>query len=124
MSDTFGALYIQGQQLNLPGGGPQSVGPFALPASGVQSIVTVPVANDSNDVAVPTLAAGYAYDATGVVIIPPTGGTVPVQIALVINQYFYINPEYPSFIAFDPNNMPSNLYVKSTGTVAVVAQFL
>lgn len=124
MSDTFGALYIQGQQLNLPGGGPQAIGPFALPASGVQSIVTVNLVDNTVTVPVPTTAAGYPYNATGVLLVPQ-GITIEFQYKTVSGDTgIHGSPAYPSFLAFDLNNMPSNIYLTSTGTVSVVLQFL
>lgn len=127
MSDTFGALYFQGQQLNLPGGGPQSIGPFAIPASGIQEIVTVKLADSTVTTVVPTTAAGYAYNAQGLVLIPPVGGTVAwVYSAYMVPSDSGLSgsPQYPTVLTFDPANMPTNIYLFSSGTVSIVLQFL
>ena len=69
MSDTFGALYIQGQQNDLPGQGDQAIGPFAIPCSGVQYTNPVAISADTRTVPLPS-------GAQGVLLIPPAAGTV------------------------------------------------
>lgn len=116
MSDTFGAVYIQGIQIALPGGGNQNIGPFAIPASGVQDTQTVTV-DTTATIAVPSTAQG-------VVLIPPSGGTVGWAFRTVSGDTgTHLSKSLPSVITFDPTNEPSNIYLASVGSVEIVAQF-
>jgi len=121
MSNTFGALYIQGQQINLAGGNSQSIGQFAIPASGVQDTVTCNcTASTLFTQVVPTNIVPI-----GVVVIPPIGGTSSILVKTVSGDTgIYLNPEYPSFIAFDPGHIPTNVYLTCSSSIAVVLQFV
>ncbi len=120
MSDTFGAIYIQGQQIGLPGGGSQSIGPYGLPASGVQETVPVNLVNDTVATTVPT-----SVKPIGVLIVPPVGGAVAFSYKTVSGDTgIYANPQYPSWLAFDPAYVPTTLYLVSAGTVSVILQFI
>lgn len=116
MSDTFGAVYVSGQQIALPGGGQQGVGPFAIPASGVQDTQTVTV-NTASTIAVP---AGCQ----GVILVPPVGGSVAWRFKTVSGDTgTYLSQSLPTVITLDPNNLPSDIYLTSASSIAVVLQF-
>lgn len=117
MSDTFGALYMQGNQIGLPGGGIMGIGPFAVPCSGVldnklygvNTTVTVPVATG----------------AAGAIIIPPASGTVSFSYKTVPGDTgIYASPSQPSFLAFDPAHIPSSIYLVSASSVDITVQFI
>jgi hypothetical protein len=119
MSLTFGALYMNGIQQALPGEGIQGIGPFAVPCSGVQDTQTVTV-NTSSTIAIPATAQG-------VIITPPAGSTVHLtQKTNSGDTGTRINPGGPTFLNFDLVNtaVPSNLYLVSASSVAVVVQFI
>lgn len=116
-------MYIQGLQINLPG--QQSVGPYSIPASGTQQVVQAVLVASTVTVTVPTVAAGYPESATGALIIPPTGGTVAWSYKTTSGDTgIHGSPLYPSVLSFDPANMPTTLYLVSTGTVTLTVQFL
>jgi hypothetical protein len=117
MSDAFGALYINGVQTGLPSGGPQGIGPFAVPASGVQDTNAWTV-NTATTVPVPPLAAG-------VLLVPPVGGSVAWSFKTISGDTgTHLDKALPTFINFDSSNMPANIYLTSAGSVVVVVQFL
>jgi hypothetical protein len=117
MSLTFGALYLNGIQQALPGQGIQGIGPFAIPCSGKQDTVTVTV-NTTVTQPVPAASAG-------VIIVPPTGSTVALTMKTVSGDTgMRINPGLPTFYDFDSAAVPSNLYLVSASSVAVVLQFI
>jgi hypothetical protein len=119
MSDTFGALYINGIQQGLPGGGIQGIGPFAIPCSGNQDTNIYGV-NTSITITVPSV-----YVPQGVLIIPPTGGTVAFRFKTVsADSGVYLNPSLPSFINFDPSNLPVDVYLVSASSVDIGVQFI
>lgn len=118
MSDTFGAMYISGQQVDLPGQGDQVIGPFAIPCSGVQ--YTNPVALSAGTKTIPTIA-----NAQGVLLIPPAAGTVAWSYKTIVSDTGTFGSQtLPTFLDFDPANYPSNLYLTSAGTVTIVVQFI
>lgn len=117
MSLTNGALYLSGIQQALPGAGIQGIGPFAIPCSGKQDTVTVTV-NTTSTIAVPLASAGA-------LIIPPTGSTVALTMKTVNGDTgMRINPGLPTFYDFDSAAVPSNLFLVSASSVAVVVQFI
>ena len=116
MSNTYGAVYVSGQQNALPGGGNQGIGPFAIPASGVQDTQSITV-NTSATVAVP--AGGQ-----GLVLVPPSGGMVAWRFKTQSSDTgTYMSKTLPSVITLDPNNYPSNIYLASASSVVIVVQF-
>ena len=119
MSNTFGALYIQGQQINLPGGGIQGIGQFAIPCSGVQQTLSQPLTSSNVSVTVPTGAAGM-------LIIPPADNVQPVFIAPINTATgLVLSGEFPSFLAFDFSDPPISFYMKSEGSnFTVTIQFI
>lgn len=121
MSNTYGALYIQGQQTNLQGGGPQGIGAFAVPASGVQDTITVNcLASTLTTTVIPT-----NITPTGVLVIPPTSGIASILFKTVLaDTGTYLNPQYPSFVAFDPAHLPTNVYLTCGAANVVVLQFI
>ena len=125
MSDTYGALYIQGQQINLPGGS-QGIGQFAIPASGLQGTYAVYLSG-TTPVATPVPEPGGTLP-IGVLVIPPAGGTAGIRIRFNGNTIanLPINPQYPSWFAMDPGDIWTNVYLTSTsGTaVTVILQFV
>ena len=125
MSDTYGALYIQGQQINLPGGGGnQGIGQYAIPASGIQYTVTLLVP-DSSGSSIPLSL--LPIPPTGVLIIPPVAGTVPFTFRTVFGDTgIDLSPAYPSWVAFNPADHPAYVYfVAATGhTVDLTVQFI
>jgi hypothetical protein len=117
MSDTFGALYISGQQTGLPSGGQQGIGPFAIPASGVQDTQTV-IVNTTATIPVPS-------GAQGVLLVPPVAGDVAWSFRTINGDTgTYLNQSLPSFIDFDPDNYPSNIHLNSASSVAITVQFI
>ena len=118
MSDTFGAVYVSGQQQALAGGGIQGIGPFAIPCSGVQDTRTI-VVDTTATVGVPTDIVP-----NGVVLVPPVGGTVAWTFRTVNGDTgTHLNQALPSVIAFDPNNIPANIYLGSASSVTIVVQY-
>ncbi len=114
MSDTFGALYMMGQQNNLPGGGTQGIGPYAIAASGVQDSNTW-VVDTAETVPVPAGAAGA--------LIIPVSGT-DIRYKTVSGDTGTYQGAQPTFLCFDSAHVPSNIYLTSAGSVTVVVQFI
>jgi hypothetical protein len=114
---SYGFFSIQGQQINTQQGGRNPLGPFNIPFGDITDTQTVTV-NTTATIAVP---AGCG----GVCIIPPAGNTTPSLKFKTISgdSGTFIAPGVPTVIEFDPDNMPTNLYLVSGGSVVVVVQF-
>lgn len=119
MSDTFGAVYLSGQQMALPGGGVQGIGPFAIPASGVQDTNTWNISTSPISVGVPN-------GAQGVLLIPPVGGVTAWLFKTVsADTGTFLSPSLPSFVCFDLNNIPAHIFMLTgAGTTTITAQFV
>jgi hypothetical protein len=116
---SYGSFYINGLQTGTPSGGQQSLGPFAIAFGDVIDTQTWTV-NTSSTIPVPATALG-------VWIVPPTGSTVALSMKTVSGDTgIYIDPGQPTFINFDVTtpHLPSNLYLVSASSVAVVVQFV
>ena len=121
MSNTFGALYIQGQQTNLPGGGIQGIGQFAVPASGTQDTPTCQCTAASTF----TLALPTSIAPVGALVIPPSTASGTIKIKTVSGDSgIFVSPSYPTWICFDPSNLPTNLYITCSVSQAIVVQFI
>lgn len=122
VSDTFGALYIQGIQIALAGGGIQGIGPFAIPCSGVQDTQTRNITTAVTTVAVPTAPALPS----GVVIIPPIGGVTDTNLIyknVIGDSGINLSPFYPTMISFDPADVPNNmLFATASGSILITIQ--
>ena len=121
---SLNSLVITGQQSSLPGGGVQGIGPFSIACSGVQDSQEW-VVNTTATIPVPTIAAGYAANAAGVLLIPPAGGSVAWRYKTVSGDTgTYGNQTTPTFLNFDFNNMPTNVYLTSASSVIITVQFV
>ncbi len=92
------------------------MGPFAIPAAGVQS---------TRDITVNTTASvGVPVGAQGVVLVPPVPGTVAWQFRTVNEDTgTYLSKSLPSVITFDPGSEPGNVYLTSADSVVITCQF-
>lgn len=113
----FGAFYVQGLQIGLPGGNQQSLGPFALAFTDCQAVYEQVFSAGTNTVTVPTATAPG-----GLWIIPPTGNTETLELP----GGLYIDPQNASFVNFDnvTPNIPTSIVITAGGTVTVVLQFV
>jgi len=121
---SLNSLVITGQQSGLPGGGVQGIGPFSVACSGVQDTQEW-VVNTSATVPVPTIAAGYAANAAGVLLIPPSGGSVAWSFKTTVGDTgIHGDQTTPTFLNFDAANQPANIYLTSASSVIIVVQFI
>jgi hypothetical protein len=76
------------------------------------------VVNTTATVAVPA-------DTLGVAIIPPIGNSSPsLKVkTLSSDSGIFLAPGQPTLISFDPDNMPSDIYLVSGSSVTVQIQF-
>ena len=114
---SYGFFSIQGQQINTQQGSRQPLGSFTVPFGSVVDVQTVTV---DTTVTIPVPAG-----ALGVAIIPPAGNTTPSLKFKTVSgdSGVFIAPGVPSVIEFDPDNLPTNIYLVSGGSVSVVVQF-
>ena len=117
---TYGSFNISGLQNGLASGNQNSLGPFAVPFSATTFQETITV-NTTATIAVPATALGVA-------IIPPLAGSAHSLTFKTVSgdTGVYISAVSPTVIEFDLANghVPSNIYLVSSGSIAVTVQFL
>jgi hypothetical protein len=109
-----GTFTVQGLQTGLPNQGQNRLGPFTFSFTATEWDTVVGLSSGSNTVTVPPGAGG-------VWVIPPSGGTVTLQLG----SLGYINPRTPTYWCFDTitPNVPATFTITAGGSVSVGIRF-
>lgn len=128
MTSAYGTFTVYGIQSGLASTGPQSLGPLLIPFSACQNIsnYTFPNANSAVfDVPGSSVDTVGAPAPNGVWIIPSNGSATTLSIVLTAGDTpFHISPVNPTFIAFDPNNIPTSFELATGAAMTVAIQYV
>ena len=126
MSDTFGAVYVQGQQFGSTfGASNQAIGQFAIPCSGTIGTSGAVVANGAWTAFPVPVPNGVPF-AAGVVIIPDGVAGAPYLLRFnTSDDGIELSATTVSVQSFDSTHIPNDIYLTmaTAGYATIVVQF-
>lgn len=114
-----GRVAIQATLNELPQG-TVSIGPLTITpnTSNLCSVINTVLLSGTNQMAIPSWALGL-------IIMPNPSNATPMSVHTVITDAgIHLSQTVPSLISFDPANMPTQLYILTSGTPISETSFI
>ena len=109
-----GQLQLQGQQTGLPGTIVQTIGPFSVACSTLQSNEQVDLTSGNNTIAIPA-------NSNGVIVIAPVGGSTAMNLDSSSGVPLAV-AGLAAVVAFPVGAGPASFVIYSAGSVTVTVQ--